>query len=246
MIINREKCTGCGLCLPYCIANSIYMEEKIAIIRSDTCVECGVCQQVEVCRFDAIEMDEIEWPRLIRRIYSNVLFKHPQTGMTGRGTPEMKTNEVTAKYSRGEVGLGVELGRPDVTASFRDVDKVARALAGAGVRFDEEAPTTLLMEDSEQGRLRADILDERVVCAIIECKAPTEKFPAILKVLSRVAKEIDTVFSLDVVTVAEEDGGLPNVEMARKLGREVRPNAKTTVGLGRPLAAPLVPERKGI
>jgi ferredoxin len=211
------------------------VKEKKAHINLDTCVECGVCMQVEVCEPDAIEMDEIGWPRLIRRIYSNVLFKHPQTGMTGRGTPEMKTNEVIGRFSRGEVGLGVELGRPDVTASFKDVDTVAQALAKAGVRFDEEAPTTHLMEDVSKGVLRKNILNERVICAIIEGKAPTKDLPGILEALSKVAKQIDTVFSLDMITVAEDDGTIPNVEMARQLGYEVRPNAKATVGLGRPL-----------
>jgi hypothetical protein len=178
-------------------------------------------------------MDELQWPRVIRRIYSNVLFKHPQTGMTGRGTPEMKTNELTGKFKRGEVGLAVELGRPDVTASFRDVNIISRALAAIGFEFDPEAPTTLLLKDKEKGILQDDVLDERVICAIIEGKAPADKLELILETLLKVQSEIDTVFSVDMITVAEDDWSIPNIERARKLGFEVRPNAKTTLGLGR-------------
>jgi NAD-dependent dihydropyrimidine dehydrogenase PreA subunit len=235
MIINQDTCIGCGKCIPYCVANAIFLtenEEKADIDRI-RCVECGVCQQVKICPTDSFEMDELQWPRVIRRIYSNVLFKHPQTGMTGRGTPEMKTNELTGKFKKGEVGLGVELGRPDVTASFRDVNTVSQALASVGFEFDSEAPTTLLMKDKETGTLQDDILDERVICAIIEGKAPAGKLEVILETLSKVQSEIDSVFSLDMITVAEDDWSIPNIEKARKLGFEVRPNAKTTLGLGR-------------
>jgi len=211
------------------------MDGKKAQIDRDKCVECSVCKQVNVCTFAAFEEDELTWPRAIRRTYSNVMARHPQTGMTGRGTPEMKTNEVTGKYLRGEVGLGVELGRPDVRTRFRDVEKVAMVLAKAGFTFDREAPTTMIMTDPKTGSLPPEILDERVICVILEGKAPTERLPALLEALKRVSKEIDTVFSLDMITVAEEDGSLPNIEMVRRLGYEVRPNAKTTIGLGRPL-----------
>ncbi|NPV76804.1 MAG: 4Fe-4S binding protein [Anaerolineae bacterium] len=234
MIINQEKCHGCALCVPYCVTNAITIVNKKAIIDRELCVECSVCMQVDVCKNHAFEEDELEWPRSIRRTYSNVMSKHPQTGMTGRGTPEMKTNELTGKYKRGEVGLGVELGRPDVCTTFRDVEKVAKMLAASGFTFDHEAPTTMIMTDPTVGSLPPEILNERVICVILEGKAPTEKLPVLLEGLKKVSKEIDTVFSLDVITVEEEDGSVPNIEIARRLGYPVRPNAKTTVGLGRP------------
>lgn len=235
MQINEELCKGCKLCISYCITGAISMQGKIAVIDQELCVECCVCQQVDVCKSKAFVQEELEWPRAIRRTYSNVMAKHPQTGMTGRGTPEMKSNEITGKYRKGEVGLGVELGRPDVCTRFRDVQKVAQVLAEAGFKFDPEAPTTMIMTDPQKGTLPPEILNERVICVILEGKAPTGDLPKLLKALDGVSKEIDTVFSLDMITVQEEDGSLPNVEIARALGYEVRPNAKTTVGLGRPL-----------
>jgi hypothetical protein len=158
--------------------------------------------------------------------------------MAGRGTSEIKTNEVTGKYLSGEAGLGVEMGRPDVGTTFRDVEKVAMVLAKQGVTFDPEAPTTMIMIDPKVGSLPPEILNERVIDVILECKAPTEKLPDILHALDEVSMQIDTVFSLDLITMAEEDGSLPNVEIARQLGFDPRPNAKTTVGLGRPLFQP--------
>ena len=79
-----------------------------------------------------------------------------------------------------------------------------------------------------------------MICVILECKAPTERLPEILDALQKVSQEIDTVFSLDMITVQEEDGSLPNVEIARKLGYRdpaeckndgrVRPAALSRVG----------------
>ena len=49
---------------------------------------------------------------------------HPETRIPGRGTEEMKTNEVTGRYRRGMYGMAFELGRPGVGARFHDVEKV--------------------------------------------------------------------------------------------------------------------------
>lgn len=222
------------MCVPYCPANAISVgENKKAVIDLEKCYECGICMQVSVCPKDALYYQELEMPRLERYYYNNVLVKHPITQMTGRGTAEMKTNELTDRYKRGEAGFGIEIGRPDVGATFKDVQTVTKALAEIGARFEEGAPTTLFMKDVTTGELRDDILDEKIICSIIEFTVPTTKLELTLKTLKDVSKKIDTVFSVDLITRSEDDGSLPNVEIAKKLGYEVRPNAKTTIALGR-------------
>jgi hypothetical protein len=52
----------------------------------------------------------------------------PGTGVGGRGTEEIKTNDVTGRIGEGEAGIVVELGRPGVGARIRDVERVAMAL----------------------------------------------------------------------------------------------------------------------
>ncbi len=236
MRIDKDLCIACEACIPFCLTNAISIDDEgHGQIDLDLCVECGVCVQTGVCDSEAIIMDELEWPRLIRRTYSNVLYEHPGTGMIGRGTEEMKTNEVTGNFRRGEVGVGIEMGRPDVGTTFADVDKVTRALAKLGARFPSKSPTTHLMEDPSTGAIRPDVLKERVICAIVESKASLEQLPEILATLAKVATQIETVFSVDIVTVAEGDGSLPNIEMVKKLGYPVRPNAKVTMGMGKPL-----------
>ncbi len=54
--IDKEKCTGCGLCLKECPQKAISGEKKKPhSIDKSKCIKCGVC--FEVCNFDAVEID---------------------------------------------------------------------------------------------------------------------------------------------------------------------------------------------
>ncbi|MEL7564874.1 MAG: NADH-ubiquinone oxidoreductase-F iron-sulfur binding region domain-containing protein [Dehalobacterium sp.] len=51
--INRDKCTGCGLCTKNCPAEAITGEKKEAhVIDATKCIKCGEC--LTRCRFDAV------------------------------------------------------------------------------------------------------------------------------------------------------------------------------------------------
>jgi hypothetical protein len=47
----------------------------------------------------------------------------------GRGTAEVKTNDVTGRVKEGEAGFVIEFGRPSVGARFRDIQEMTKALA---------------------------------------------------------------------------------------------------------------------
>jgi len=57
------------------------------------------------------------------------MIPHKKTDIAGRGTAEMKTNDITGRVKRGG-GVAVELGRPGVGTRFTDVEKVSREIAG--------------------------------------------------------------------------------------------------------------------
>ena len=50
--IKVKDCTRCGLCVQWCPASAITMEEKSAVIDKAKCIGCGQC--LAVCRFDAV------------------------------------------------------------------------------------------------------------------------------------------------------------------------------------------------
>jgi hypothetical protein len=117
------------------------------------------------------------------------------------------------------------------------MEKVASALAKAGVEFEPENPISLML-DTETGTLKdyySDIRDERALSCIIEFKTTMERSPKIFKTLQKVAKEIDSVFTVNIINRCE-DGRPPLKKILDDAGINVRINGKTNIGLGRPLA----------
>lgn len=237
MYIDREVCTGCGECIPYCTMGAIVMSlEGCAEIIRDECVECNSCLRANVCPSGAFVKEELEWPRSLRWIMSDPQGVHPITGIAGRGTAEIKTNDVTGRIRRGTVGVAVEVGRPNFGTRLRDVEKVAMALAGMGVEFESANPITAMMTDRATGKMREDVLGEKVLSGILEFPLRPEQLPTLATTLRKVAGEIDTVFSVDLACVAGEDGGVPLQRWAGEAGLWISPNGKLNVGLGRPAA----------
>jgi len=230
MRINSEKCTACGLCVPYCPVGAITTND-VSSIDEDTCVECGVCLRAEVCKFDAIEQVELVWPRALRSLFSDPLAIHPETDIAGRGTEEMKTNDVTHRIKRGEIGLAVELGRPGVGTRFEDVEKVAEALVKLDIELEPKNPTTFLI-DLATGKLKDPaVKDERVLSAIIELASQRAALPAVIDTLRRVEKDLETVMTVGLITTCENDE-IPVMSILHEKQIAPRINGKTNLGLG--------------
>ena len=127
------------------------------------------------------------------------------------------------------------MGRPGVGAYFRDIEKVAMALAPLKPHFEANNPVTQLMVDTETGKMKDGILSEKVLSAIIEIKTSLERIPDFLQALEKIQKEVDTAISVGVASRCLPDGSIPHEEWVRKAGYSLSPNGKTNVGLGRPL-----------
>jgi ferredoxin len=235
MKINKDACINCGKCINRCPVAAIKKIEKIIVMDFDECVECGVCKRAKVCPTDAIYQQELVYPRTVRSIMSDVLTIAEESQISGRGTEEMKTNEVTGRFKDGWVGMAIELGRPGVATYMYDVEKVAMAIAKHGVEFEKQNPITSMMSDIDTGKFKEELLDERVLSAIIEFPVRIEEAKEVLETIAEVSKEISTVFSLDICTKVASDGTMPHVAIVEDLGFWISPNAKVNVGLGRPL-----------
>jgi hypothetical protein len=177
----------------------------------------------------------LEWPRNLRAAFSDPVTVHPGTGIPGRGTEEIKCNEVTGRIRKGEAGLVIELGRPGIGARFREIEKVAMALARLHPYFEPKNPVTQLMMNTETGKMKEEILEEKVLSAIIELKTTQEKLPDLLQTLETVQRELDTVISVGVASKCLADGTIPHEAWVKKAGYALSLNGKTNIGLGRPL-----------
>jgi ferredoxin len=265
MDIDKTKCVGCGNCHVVCTMNAIHLDEDgKSVVNQDECVECSSCYrtlrdegyrpwfvrgvrsilsllhlaflaQPDVCPTGALTPPELEWPRNLRAAFSDPVVFHPGTGVSGRGTEEIKTNDVTGRLRGGDAGVVVELGRPGIGARFRDVQKIAMALASLHPTFEPNNPVTQLMEDTATGKMREEILDEKVLSAIIELTTALERVPEFLHVLEEVQGQVDTVFSVGVGSRCRSDGSVSHKKWVEKAGFALSPNGKTNLGLGRPL-----------
>jgi len=234
MNIDAELCVSCGECLLYCPLGAIHMED-VAEVDQETCVECGSCKRADVCPVDAFIYEAHSWPRSVREAFSNPLAEHKETRVPGRGTEEMKTNDVRGLYGHGIIGVGVEVGRPGVSCNFRDVQTVTMALAKVGMEFAEGNPVTVLMTDKTTGQMNPELLDERVMSAIVEGTTPIEKLADVIKTAKQAATQIDTVFSLEFIDRPEADRSLPIEKILKEQGVAYYPNGKFNLGLGQPL-----------
>ena len=234
MQIDQELCIGCGQCRPYCPVDAISLEDETAEIDFDECAECGNCLRMAGCPVDAIHQQELSWPRVVRSILSNPLTVAKESGIPGRGTEEMKTNEVTGRFKPDAVGIAIEVGRPVTGARFYDVEKVARSVAKLGIEFEKINPTTSLMSNPHTGKFKDDILNEKILSAILEFAIKPEQMPDLFTALKEVSNDIDAVFSLDVAVRIAPDGSEPTATYIDASGLWLAPNGKTNVGLGRP------------
>lgn len=236
-MLIASYCVGCRQCRPYCPVGAIVTapDGRRSTVDQDKCVECGACLRAAVCPVNAVVRPELTYPRTLRSVFSDVTSPHKSTGVLGRGTEEMKTNDVTGRLRAHRVNVSVELGRPGISASFADVEVLSRAIAAFGVHFQEENPVTNLMTDVATGQLRPEILGERVLSALMEFDIAEELAPALVTVLKEAADKIDTVFSVGMAVLLQPaETSAPLYSCLQTEGIFVRPNGKTNVGLGHP------------
>ncbi len=242
-------------------AISIDPAKNRAAVNPDECVECYTCYrgmsmetlnptlvrtirrllkafrlrfdpEPDVCPTSAITPDELSWPRVVRRAFSDPVVTHESTGVHGRGTEEVKTNDVTNRIGIGEVGYVVEFGRPTIGVRFRDIEKMTQALAAAGIEFEAKNPVTHMMTDKTKGKLRDDILNEKILSAIVEFKTQVENVPSVLHRIEEVSKTLDTVVAVGVSTRCGEHGESQLDGVLEQEGYAFA-RGKTNLGLGR-------------
>lgn len=262
MKIDEKKCVGCGNCIPYCTMGVIRIEGGIAAVNEDECVECNTCYRcceseklntgmvrfirkilrrirlrydarMDVCPTGALAPPELEWPRTLRRDFSDPTVTHESTGGGGRGTEEIKTNDVTGRIGPDDAGVVIDMGRPGTGVYFSDIDAMTRALAGLKVHFEEKNPLTVLMTDADQGMLNPEVLSEKVLSAIIELQLDRNELPEVLQTIHRVAMDLNTVLSVGVSSRCGSDGAIPHEPVCIDTGFQPSINGKTNLGLGK-------------
>ena len=121
MLIDEQVCHACQECIPYCPVGAIEEGDGVSYIDQDECVECGACLRAGVCPNDAIYQQSMAWPRTLRAQFSDPLGVHPKTGIPGRGTEEIKTNDVTDRVNLTPVAIREGHAFADTVFGGKDV-----------------------------------------------------------------------------------------------------------------------------
>lgn len=231
--VNLRECVECYACYNGLSQEHLNPKMVRAMRRVFQMMRLRFDPEPDVCPTAAFEPEELTWPRVVRRAFSDPRVPHESTGVEGRGTEEVKTNDISGRVKVGEVGFTIEFGRPGVGAWFREIQEMCWELAKAGVSFEKKNPITSLMSDVATGTLREDILNEKVMSAIVEIKVPIERTEEIILMVREVEKRLDTVVAIGVGTRCDADGEETVVApILERLGYKLE-RAKTNTGLGR-------------
>jgi ferredoxin len=234
--IDEGLCIGCGECVPLCPMDAIHLESEVfSWIDPHECAECGTCLRADVCPEDAIREGKLGWPRILREVFSNPLAEHESTGVPGRGTEGIKTNDTEERYGEGFMGVFVELGRPVLGARFADAERVVREFTARGFPMVGDNPIAGLIADRETGALEPEILNEKAISILIEFIVPHAAVQELMAILRKLSQEVTTVFNVSVALRAKEGGLSPLSDL---FGPGVRslPNGKVNLGLAHAIA----------
>ncbi len=239
MRVDQTKCIGCQICLSWCPTSAIKANaEKNGPVHidEDQCFECGLCRRMKICPVDAfIDSEGIaNYPRVVRSLFSDPNTTHKSTLVPGRGTEESKTNDVSGRTKRGEIGICIEFGRPGVGCTFKDISLMSVRLKQLGVEFMKNNALTAFM-NKDTGLFEDELMPQRVLSAIIEIVVKEDKLYKVFEAIMEVGDQINTVFSLSVISRFDEHGELPVLERLTDMGISYAPNAKVNLGMGVPL-----------
>lgn len=56
LIVDRDKCRGCGLCVRACAQNALQLVDKKAVVDPAKCALCSIC--LDSCRFKALSIEK--------------------------------------------------------------------------------------------------------------------------------------------------------------------------------------------
>jgi ferredoxin len=231
--VDRDECVECYACYNGMSREHLNPTLVRTLRRIFQALRLRFDPEPDVCPTSAFTPEDLTWPRIVRRAFSDPRVPHESTGVEGRGTEEVKTNDVSGRVKQGEVGFTIEFGRPGVGVRFWEIQRMTMKLAEAGIEFEKKNPVTTLLKNKETGEIRDDILDEKIMSAIVEIKVPVERTEEVIRLVWEVEKQINTVVALGVGVRCDENGEdhvvLPILE---KLGYHPQ-RAKTNIGLGR-------------
>ncbi|MCD4650502.1 MAG: 4Fe-4S binding protein [Candidatus Cloacimonetes bacterium] len=54
VLVDNEKCTGCGQCVDTCPVAALEVKGEVVVVDEETCIDCGAC--IDACPFEALSL----------------------------------------------------------------------------------------------------------------------------------------------------------------------------------------------
>jgi NAD-dependent dihydropyrimidine dehydrogenase PreA subunit len=161
VIINKETCIGCGLCVKDCSRKAIVLVNDKALVDLDLCNECGHCLAIcpensfSMPQYDNNEIIEVDEDRLKLDPDDFLYFQKCR-----RSIRQFKNKDIEID----KLNKIIEAGRYSPTASNRQMnryivirDKIDEGLGvcdigflGRAVKFDNKIKELIGMKDDEE------------------------------------------------------------------------------------------------
>lgn len=234
IVIDQDLCVECGVCYRsgICAFDSFISFNP----KADTTIKKMLFRldrkATKLITKFAPQSYHLKDPRSIRQILSDPTVAFPLTGIYGRGTEEVKTNDVTGRYQEGEIGFCIEVGRPGIGATIREIQEFTIALAQLKVDFLPQNPITWMLKDSS-GHIKESYLGERVLSAVIEFKIKEDTIDTIFNLIRYFDQQTKTVFTVGIISPMKTDGTIPILDKIQDQGFQIASHAKVNLGLGR-------------
>src|SRR5690349_20492154 len=96
--IEPDECVECYTCFRGMSREQLYPTLVRAIRSFLKLFRLRFDPEPAVCPTSSIVPDELTWPRVVRRAFSDPQVTHESTGIHGRGTEEVKMTDVTNRF----------------------------------------------------------------------------------------------------------------------------------------------------
>lgn len=163
IIINTEKCIGCGLCEKDCVTQIISMKDDKAVCSQENCIECYHC--IAICPTNAVSASDADNTEIIE--YEPTSFEiNPETFLNRIKLRRSVRQYTDEKVKRKEIERIIEAGRFTPTGgnsqniSYLVIEKDVKQLTELALKSLYEKATKTL-QDTEKPSERMMIFMKR-------------------------------------------------------------------------------------
>ncbi len=224
-----DECVSCGDCIAYCPQSAIHLLEEGANIDRDSCVECGVCKDSDVCPTDAIQEsnDDLAWAK---KLFGRLVDPVPGTATKGRaGGFDVKKNDVLNRIPDDKMVIRLEFMRPYGGITIQTAEDLRSKLAEEGFEAIPTKRHDLFM--SNLSRLPKNIMEQRMLSTSFEYVVEFQKTRQLLDITKVFGAERGIWISTNVACTAHSLSRVKH--LLTESGFSPMPRAKVNLGLGR-------------